>query len=79
MCFLKTEARGSDGFVDQLGGPDRKTYRQRKFKKLLLDIHQKPLQEQKEILRKEHVDWKLDNEQIDDITVLGVSFDALMP
>lgn len=67
----------SDGFVDQLGGPHRKTYRSRKFKTLLTDIHQKPLLEQKEILEKEHEAWKQDEEQIDDITVLGFSFDPL--
>ena len=64
----------SDGFVDQLGGPHRKTFRSRKFKKLLIDIHKMPLHEQKEILEKEHESWKLDHEQIDDITVMGIRF-----
>ena len=64
----------SDGFVDQLGGPKRKTYRSRKFKQLLLNIHQKPLSEQKEILEKEYEEWKKDIEQIDDIMVMGIRF-----
>ena len=64
----------SDGYVDQLGGPDRKTFRSRKFKKLLVDIHRKPLLEQKAILEKEYEEWRQDIEQIDDIMVMGIKF-----
>ena len=64
----------TDGYVDQLGGSDRKTFKSRKFKQLLIDIHQKPLQEQKEILEKEYEQWKQNIEQIDDILVMGVRF-----
>ncbi len=64
----------SDGYVDQIGGPNRKTFRSRKFKQLLINIHQKPLHEQKEILEKEYEEWKLDFEQIDDIMVMGIRF-----
>jgi serine phosphatase RsbU (regulator of sigma subunit) len=64
----------SDGYVDQIGGPRRKTFRSRKFKQLLIDIHQKPLQEQKAILEKEYEKWKRDIEQIDDIMVMGIRF-----
>jgi serine phosphatase RsbU (regulator of sigma subunit) len=62
----------TDGYVDQIGGPDRKTFKSRKFKQLLKDIHQRPLKEQKSILEKEHHAWKCDIEQIDDILVMGV-------
>ena len=64
----------SDGYVDQLGGPNRKTYRSRQFKQLLINIHQKPLHEQKEILEKEYEEWRKDIEQIDDIMVMGIRF-----
>jgi len=64
----------TDGYVDQLGGPDRKTFKSGKFKKLLISIHQKSLQEQKEILEKEYEKWKRDIEQIDDIMVMGIRF-----
>ena len=36
----------SDGYVDQLGGPERKTYKSKRLKQLLTEIHQKPLTEQ---------------------------------
>ena len=64
----------SDGYVDQIGGPNRKTFRSRKFKQLLINIHQKPLPEQKEILEKEYEEWRRDIEQIDDIMVMGIRF-----
>ena len=64
----------SDGYVDQLGGPKRKTFRSKNFKQLLLNIHQKPLEEQEAILEKEYEEWKLDMEQIDDIMVMGIRF-----
>jgi serine phosphatase RsbU (regulator of sigma subunit) len=64
----------SDGYVDQIGGPDRKTFRSRKFKQLLINIHHKPLLEQKEILDKEYEEWRHDIEQIDDIMVMGIRF-----
>ena len=62
----------SDGYIDQIGGPRRKTFRAKKFKKLLIDIHWKPLQEQKAILEEEFEHWRQDIEQIDDILVLGI-------
>ncbi len=64
----------SDGYVDQLGGPDRKTFRSRNFKQLLINIHQKPLYEQKGILEKEYEEWRHGIEQIDDIMVMGIRF-----
>jgi serine phosphatase RsbU (regulator of sigma subunit)/streptogramin lyase len=64
----------SDGYVDQIGGPNRKTFRSRKFKQLLVEIHQKPLEEQKEILEREYEKWRGDIEQIDDIMVMGIRF-----
>ncbi len=62
----------SDGYVDQLGGPDRKTYKSKKFKQLLINIHQKPLHEQKVILEQEYDQWKRDIEQTDDMLVMGI-------
>jgi len=64
----------SDGYVDQIGGPDRKTFRSRKFKKLLVDIHHMPMKEQKAMLENEYNAWRLDHEQIDDIMVMGIRF-----
>jgi serine phosphatase RsbU (regulator of sigma subunit) len=62
----------SDGYVDQLGGEFRKTFRSLHFRKMLLGIHAKPLQEQKEWLKKALEDWKGEIDQVDDILVVGI-------
>jgi len=62
----------SDGYVDQLGGPKRKTFRSKYFRKLLLEIHHHPMDVQKKILMEKLEAWQGDVEQIDDILVMGV-------
>jgi len=62
----------TDGYVDQIGGLDRKTFRSVRLRKLLSEINTRPLQDQKDILREEHEVWRAGREQIDDIMVLGV-------
>ncbi|HPF94808.1 MAG TPA: SpoIIE family protein phosphatase, partial [Tenuifilaceae bacterium] len=62
----------SDGFPDQFGGTDGRKYMSKRFKQLLLDIHQKPMDEQKEILHQEHLKWRGETDQIDDIVIFGV-------
>jgi serine phosphatase RsbU (regulator of sigma subunit) len=61
----------SDGYVDQLGGPSRKTFRVINFRKLLLEIQDRSMEEQKSILLKNLASWQGEVEQIDDVLVLG--------
>jgi len=61
----------SDGYVDQLGGPRRKTYRAIRFRKLLSEIQDMTMEQQKQVLIEQHELWKDSAEQIDDILVLG--------
>ena len=62
----------SDGFADQFGGPGNKKFLSRKFEQLLLDIHNEPLQIQKELLNSKLAEWMGANEQVDDILVIGI-------
>jgi len=62
----------SDGYQDQFGGPQGKKFRTKQFKELLLSIQDKNMVEQKEILNKTLHDWKGDEEQVDDILVIGI-------
>jgi len=62
----------SDGFIDQKGGPDQKKFMSKKFKKLLLEIHDEPMFEQKNKLEQALKDWMGNESQIDDILVVGV-------
>ena len=61
----------SDGYADQFGGPRNKKFRYRQFQELLLSIYNLPLGEQKEKLYRTMIDWKGDNDQVDDILILG--------
>ncbi len=62
----------SDGFADQFGGPDRKKFKYRRFRLLLLNIHRLAFADQKAILHQKIEEWMDDdNEQIDDMLVLG--------
>ena len=62
----------TDGYVDQIGGADRKTFKTNRFKELLLDIFRLPMTEQKQVLERKIEEWKREFEQIDDILVLGI-------
>ncbi|MFB6258427.1 MAG: SpoIIE family protein phosphatase, partial [Flavobacteriales bacterium] len=62
----------SDGFADQFGGPKGKKFRYGPFKELLTRIHQKPLSEQKAELDRTFEEWKGDEEQLDDVCVIGI-------
>lgn len=62
----------SDGFQDQFGGPKGKKYMLGKLKKLFLDISQSPVEEQAEALEKELNSWMGENEQVDDILIIGL-------
>jgi serine phosphatase RsbU (regulator of sigma subunit) len=62
----------SDGFIDQFGGDYGKKYRSRRFKHLLLKIHDKPLDEQKKLLIHNYKNWTHQKyEQLDDIMIFG--------
>jgi len=64
----------SDGYHDQIGGNGNETKKlmTKGFQRILQSIHLKSMDEQKQILDDEIIKWLGVNEQIDDITVLGV-------
>ncbi|HTB05679.1 MAG TPA: SpoIIE family protein phosphatase [Bacteroidia bacterium] len=64
----------SDGYADQLSGKTGKKYMKGRFKQLLLDIHKKPLTEQKTILEHTHIEWRGTTFQTDDMLVMGFKF-----
>jgi ligand-binding sensor domain-containing protein/serine phosphatase RsbU (regulator of sigma subunit) len=64
----------SDGYADQFGGAQGKKMMVKNFQKLLTEILHLPLASQQEILRKHFVDWKGDQEQVDDVLVIGFRF-----
>jgi len=62
----------TDGYVDQIGSAERKTFKANKFKELLLNIYRLPMNDQKQILERKIEEWKGDLEQTDDILVIGI-------
>jgi serine phosphatase RsbU (regulator of sigma subunit)/Tfp pilus assembly protein PilF len=61
----------SDGYLDQIGGDKKHRFTSEKFKKLLMEIHDQPMYEQKEILEQNLNDWMGTHAQTDDILVIG--------
>ena len=62
----------SDGFADQFGGPDNKKYRYKPLKKFILSISDKSSHDQKVAFEEEFERWKGNEEQLDDVCVIGV-------
>jgi serine phosphatase RsbU (regulator of sigma subunit) len=62
----------TDGFADQFGGPKGLKYMKYNLKKLLSEISDKPMDEQRVILEQEFENWQGSVNQIDDVTILGV-------
>ena len=61
----------SDGFQDQFGGIHNKKLMSKNFKQILAKIHHQPMDTQKQLLVQKFNNWKQDNEQIDDVLVMG--------
>ncbi|HEX2969495.1 MAG TPA: SpoIIE family protein phosphatase [Bacteroidales bacterium] len=62
----------SDGYVDQFGGRKFKKYMSAQFKDQLISINSNTMSEQKRLLEKAFFEWKGENEQTDDICILGI-------
>ncbi len=62
----------SDGYVDQFGGENGKKFMAKRFKQLLIDIHEKSMEEQKQILDTTITEWRGELDQVDDILVIGL-------
>lgn len=64
----------SDGFVDQFGGPDFKKFSTKKLKQLILDNSHEPMSVQRALFNIVWKDWKGDEEQTDDVSMIAIRF-----
>jgi len=67
----------SDGYIDQFGGEKDKKFSKKRFRQLLLNISELPIDEQKNTLENTLNSWiksGISKEQIDDILVLGIRY-----
>jgi serine phosphatase RsbU (regulator of sigma subunit) len=62
----------TDGYHTQFGGEKKEKYQIKRLQTKLLQIQDKRLPVQKEILESEFFAWKGDNVQTDDVLVIGV-------
>lgn len=62
----------SDGYVDQFGGPKGKKFMRKNFRQLLLEVAHLPMPEQKWRLAETLDKWQGNEEQVDDILVIGL-------
>ena len=64
----------SDGYADQFGGPQGKTFKYRPFKELLTDLSEKKMDAAGAQLDRVFEEWKGENEQVDDVVIIGLKF-----
>lgn len=62
----------TDGFADQFGGPKGKKMNYKRFKNLVLDQENIALPQQRLNMLQAFSDWKGEQEQLDDVLVIGV-------
>jgi serine phosphatase RsbU (regulator of sigma subunit) len=64
----------SDGYADQFGGDDGKKFKYKAFREMLFSNFLLPMEEQKSITETTFDLWRGDNEQVDDVLVIGLRF-----
>ncbi|HEV7231723.1 MAG TPA: SpoIIE family protein phosphatase, partial [Bacteroidia bacterium] len=62
----------SDGYCDQFGGQAGKKFTTKRFRDLLGEIKNEPMRTQEQILREQFISWKQNNEQVDDVLIIGI-------
>ncbi len=62
----------TDGYTDQFGGVNVKKFNRNRFRKLITYLSEESMAEQKRQLIETHFNWRGQNEQIDDVCVLGI-------
>jgi serine phosphatase RsbU (regulator of sigma subunit) len=62
----------TDGFFDQMGGPENRKLMFPRLKEKFSQIWQMPVQEQKQELKDFYADWKGNNKQTDDVLIIGI-------
>jgi serine phosphatase RsbU (regulator of sigma subunit) len=62
----------TDGYGDQFGGPDGKKFMHKQLRQIFVDVADKHIDRQKEIITSRFTEWKGHLEQVDDVLIIGV-------
>ncbi len=62
----------TDGYSDQFGGKEVKKFRRIQFKEVLIRHNKEPLKVQKQLLLDTYLNWRGKEQQVDDITIVGL-------
>ncbi len=62
----------TDGFADQYGGKNRKKFKSRRLKKLLLSVQAESMENQGMLIEAAFESWQGNYEQIDDVCMMGI-------
>lgn len=65
----------SDGYYDQFGGEHSHKMKTQRFKDILLNCADKTANDQYQIIEQGFHNWKNNHPQVDDVLVLGITFD----
>jgi serine phosphatase RsbU (regulator of sigma subunit) len=64
----------SDGYTDQFGGPHEKKFLSHRLRSLIETSHKYSMQAQSFLFKKAFHNWKGQNDQIDDASIIGIKF-----
>lgn len=62
----------SDGLTDQFGGDKGKKFNTKRLIELLKKMNMVPISNQQRVINSVFEEWKGDNEQVDDVTLMGI-------
>ncbi|MCD6557009.1 MAG: SpoIIE family protein phosphatase, partial [Bacteroidales bacterium] len=65
----------TDGYADQIGGEKNRKFSKRQFRTMLEEIYQYPMSKQNIFMEKIMQKWMGENQQVDDITVMGIKWE----
>jgi serine phosphatase RsbU (regulator of sigma subunit) len=62
----------TDGYADQFGGPKGKKLKYKSLMEMLIFNSMQPMETQKMLLEKSFYEWKVNHDQVDDVSLVGI-------
>ena len=65
----------TDGFADQFGGEYEKKFKPKQMREMIVEINHESMSSQRRIFEETFQRWKGNQEQVDDVCVIGILID----